>query len=149
MYLPPTDFWQLSKFPSHPWIEQYEHATANILHCSFSGLSLRSCGETNLPSIGLVYPWYLNGYWLWCIIFLHTKFSCYVKRNEPCYDDIFENLSNIIQIINANDAMVQIFSWGERWNVPFNEAKMEHFIFHRTKMFVPLHEWQTFISCFI
>ena len=29
-------------------------------------------------------------------------------------------------------AMVQIFSWGERWNVPFNEAKpswMEYFIF--------------------
>ena len=42
-------------------------------------------------------------------------------------------------------AMVQIFSWGERWNVPFNEAKpswMEHFIFHRMKIFVPLHEWK-------
>ena len=28
-------------------------------------------------------------------------------------------------------AMIQIFSWGERWNVPFNEAKpswMVHFV---------------------
>ena len=42
-------------------------------------------------------------------------------------------------------AMVQIFSWGERWNVPFNEAKpswMVHFIFHQMKIFVPLHEWE-------
>ena len=43
--------------------------------------------------------------------------------------------------------MVQIFSWGERWNVPFNEAKpswMVHYIyiFHRMKIFVPLHEWE-------
>ena len=40
-------------------------------------------------------------------------------------------------------AMVEIFSWGERWNVLFNEAKpswIEHFIFHRMKIFVPLHE---------
>ena len=42
-------------------------------------------------------------------------------------------------------AMVQIFSWGERWNVPFNEAKpswMERFIFHQMKIFVPLYEWK-------
>ena len=52
-------------------------------------------------------------------------------------------------------AMVQIFSWGERWNVPFNEAKpswMVHFIFHRMKIFVPLHEWENihylfYITC--
>ena len=52
-------------------------------------------------------------------------------------------------------AMVQIFSWGERWNVPFNEAKpswMIHFIFHRMKIFVPLHEWENihylfYITC--
>jgi hypothetical protein len=30
---------------------------------------------------------------------------------------------------------------GERWNVPFNEATlMEHSIFHRMKIFLPLHE---------
>ena len=52
-------------------------------------------------------------------------------------------------------AMVRIFSWGERWNVPFNEAKpswMVHFIFHRMKIFVPLHEWENihylfYITC--
>ena len=52
-------------------------------------------------------------------------------------------------------AMVQIFSWGERWNVPFNEAKpswMVHFIFHLMKIFVPLHEWENihylfYITC--
>ena len=26
-------------------------------------------------------------------------------------------------------AMVQIFSWGERWNVPFNEANEKHSLF--------------------
>ena len=49
-------------------------------------------------------------------------------------------------------AMVQIFSCGERWNVLFNKAKpswLEHFIFHRMEIFVPLHEWKTFIICFI
>ena len=52
-------------------------------------------------------------------------------------------------------AMVQIFSWGERWDVPFNEAKpswVVHFIFHRMKIFVPLHEWENihylfYITC--
>ena len=37
------------------------------------------------------------------------------------------------------------FSWGERWNVPFNNVKpswMEHLIFHQMKLFVPLHEWE-------
>ena len=32
--------------------------------------------------------------------------------------------------------MVQIFSWGERWNVPFNEAKERweniHYLFYIT-----------------
>ena len=37
--------------------------------------------------------------------------------------------------------MVKIFSWGERWMVPFNKAKwMVHFIFHWMKTFVPLHK---------
>ena len=39
-------------------------------------------------------------------------------------------------------AMEQIFSFGERWNVPFNSASprwMEHFIFYLMKIFVPLH----------
>ena len=48
---------------------------------------------------------------------------------------------NSIQITNVISAMVQIFSWSERWNVPFNEAKpswMVHFIYHRIKTFVPL-----------
>ena len=52
-------------------------------------------------------------------------------------------------------AMVQIFSWGARWNVPFNEAKpswMVHFIFHQMKIFVSLHEWENihylfYITC--
>ena len=52
-------------------------------------------------------------------------------------------------------AMVQIFSWGERLNVPFNEAKpswMEHFIFHGMEISVPLHEWENihylfYITC--
>ena len=42
-------------------------------------------------------------------------------------------------------AIVQIFSWGERWNVPLNEASprwMEHIISHLMKIFVPLHEWK-------
>ena len=45
-------------------------------------------------------------------------------------------------------AMVQIFSWGKRWNVPFNEAKpswMEHSIFTRIKIFVLLHEWENIL----
>ena len=48
-------------------------------------------------------------------------------------------------------AMVQIFSRGERWNVLFKKAKpswIEHFIFHRMKIYVPLHKWKTFIICF-
>ena len=52
-------------------------------------------------------------------------------------------------------AMAQIFSWGERWNVPFNEAKpswMVHLIFHLMKIFVPLHECENnhylfYITC--
>ena len=51
-------------------------------------------------------------------------------------------------------AMVQIFSFGERLNVLFNEAKpswMVHFIYHRMKIFVPLHECENihylFITC--
>jgi hypothetical protein len=35
-------------------------------------------------------------------------------------------------------AMVKIFSFGERWNVPFNEATAES-IFHLMKIFLPLH----------
>ena len=49
-------------------------------------------------------------------------------------------------------AMVQIFSWGERWNALFNEAKpswIEHFISHRMKIAVPSHELKAFIICFI
>ena len=41
--------------------------------------------------------------------------------------------------------MVRIFSWGERWNVPINEAKpswLEHSIFQQMKIFLPLHEWK-------
>ena len=52
-------------------------------------------------------------------------------------------------------AIVQIFLWGERWNVPFHEAKsswMVHSIFHRMKIFVPFHEWENihyllYITC--
>ena len=47
--------------------------------------------------------------------------------------------------------MEQIFSFGERWNVPFNSASpcwMEHFIFHLMKIFVPLHS-ETFIICIL
>ena len=49
-------------------------------------------------------------------------------------------------------AMVQIFSWGERWNVPFNEAKpswMEHFIFHLMKIFVRMRNihYLFYITC--
>ena len=43
-------------------------------------------------------------------------------------------------------AMVQIFSWGERWNVLFNKAKpswIENMIFHRMKIYVPSYEWKT------
>ena len=51
---------------------------------------------------------------------------------------------NTKQIMNAFFicAMEQIFSWGERWNIPFNLASprlKEHFIFHLMKIFVSLH----------
>jgi hypothetical protein len=39
-------------------------------------------------------------------------------------------------------AMVRIFSFGERWNVPLNSASpcwMEHSIFHLMKIILPLH----------
>ena len=42
-------------------------------------------------------------------------------------------------------AMVQKFSWGERWSVPFNKASpnlIAHVIFYRMKIFVPLHKWK-------
>ena len=45
--------------------------------------------------------------------------------------------------------MEQIFSFGKRWNVPFNLASprwMEHFIFHPIKIFVPLHSHTFIIS---
>ena len=41
-------------------------------------------------------------------------------------------------------AMVRIFSFGERWNVPFNSAVASlngTFQFHRMKIFLPLHEY--------
>ena len=48
-------------------------------------------------------------------------------------------------------AMVQLFSFGERWNVLFNSALprwIEHSISHLMKISVPLHS-QTFIICII
>ena len=51
--------------------------------------------------------------------------------------------------------MVQIFSFGERWNVPFNEVKpswMEHFIFHWMKIFnifPSIKCWVTYVWSFI
>ena len=51
-----------------------------------------------------------------------------------------------IQIMNFMSAMVQIFSFGERWNARFNKAKprwMVHFIFRQMKIFVPLYyKWE-------
>ena len=51
-------------------------------------------------------------------------------------------------------AMVQIISWGERWNVPFNEFNGRAYVpsFTEWKYFVPLHEWETihylfYITC--
>ena len=66
-------------------------------------------------------------------------------------------------VLNINDssvykwwmimiAMVQIVSWGESGNLPFNEKKLgwkEYLIFHQMKMSVLSHEWKIFIICFI
>ena len=46
-------------------------------------------------------------------------------------------------MVNVMSAMVRIFSWGERWNFLFNDAKLsskEHFIFHPMKLSVLLHD---------
>ena len=56
--------------------------------------------------------------------------------------DVKELLYKKYMVMNA---MVQIFSWGEIWNVLFNEVQpswIEHFIFHRMYIYVPLQEWK-------
>ena len=40
-------------------------------------------------------------------------------------------------------AMVKVFSFGERWNLPFDEAKEWKYIFS------PLHKWENIYICFV
>ena len=75
---------------------------------------------------------------------LYFEFSLRKGHRLKIWPVIYTNIQIVYKQWMFMSAMVQIFSWGERWNVPFNEAKpIEwNFIFHRMKIFVPLHEWK-------
>ena len=68
------------------------------------------------------------------------------------YLNIYGALYKHDNLLMFLSAMVQIFSWVKRWNVLLIEVKrswMEHSNFQRMKIISLLHDWKTFIICFM